>query len=242
MNKLMGWWEINAIDDSLIAASSSFWHILGYTESEIGSKREKWMAIVWPEDREKVNEAIKDEIWEVDFRVNRKDGSTIWLKETGRWLEIENGKPKKISGVIKNVTIEKKSIERMESRERENAMITRESMDLCPIALAQFQVKGAGLKLLEINEAGLKLWKFTSYQSAAENIMRVVSESIPAYQPDGSKSIPFSERVTDVMRYGSIEFETFLTIRGDKGMYLKVHIKKIDLPDKTLAIVYMQPK
>jgi|TergutMp193P3_1026864.scaffolds.fasta_scaffold01403_1 PAS domain S-box-containing protein len=242
MNKLMGWWEINAADDSLIAASDNFWKTVGYTEKEIGSKRSEWVAsIVWPEDREKLKEAIKYDTWEVDFRVNQKDGSTIWLRETGRWQEIENGKPKKISGVIKNVTIEKKSFERMESRERESAMIAKESMELCPVAMALFQAKGKDIKLLEINEAVLKLWKFTSYQNAAETFMQVVGESIPPYQPDGTKSLPLSGRLAQVMKEGSIEFETYLTIRG-KGIYLKMNIKKIDLPDKTLAIVYMMPK
>ncbi len=238
----MGWWEIDVADGSLIAVSDNFWHILGCDESEVGSKRDEWTSIVWPEDREKLREAIKYEAWEVDFRINQKDGSTAWLRETGRWQEIEDGKPKKFSGVIKNVTTEKKSFERMENRDRENAMIARESMDLCPIAMALFLVKGTSLRLLEMNEAGLKLWKFTSYQSAAENIIQVVSESIPPYQPNGSKSIPFSERIASVMGHGSIEFKTFLTIKGDEGIYLKIHMKKIDLPTKTLAIVYMQPE
>ncbi|MDR1830795.1 MAG: PAS domain-containing protein [Candidatus Fibromonas sp.] len=242
MKKLMGWWEINTADDSLIAASDSFWNTIDYTEKEIGSKRSGWIAaIVWPEDQEKLKEIVNSDIWEVDFRIKQKDGSSIWLRETGRWLEIENGKPKRISGVVKNVTIEKRSFERMESRERESAMLAKESMDLCPIVMALFEVKSTGLKLLEMNEVGIKLWQFTSYQNAAENIIRVVSESIPPYQPNGSKSVTFSERIADVMMYGSIEFETFLTIRG-KDTYLKIHIKKIDLPNKTLAIVYMMPK
>ena len=238
----MGWWEINTADDSLIAASDSFWTTIGYTEKEIGSKRSGWVAaIVWPEDQEKLKEVAKYEIWEVDFRIKQKDGSTIWLRETGRWLDIENGKPKKVSGVIKNVTIEKKSFERMESRERESAMLAKESMDLCPIAMALFQIKEKDIKLLEINEAVLKLWKFASYQNAAETFMQVVGESIPPSQPDGTKSIPLSGRLAQVMKDGGIEFETFLTIRGE-GTYLKMHIKKIDLPGKTLAIVYMMPK
>ena len=193
------------------------------------------------EDQARLKEAIRHDVWEIDFRLPQKDGTSIWLRETGRWLQEKNGLPRKISVVVKNVTIEKKSLERMEARERESAKISRETLELCPVAMALFQIKANGIKLLEINEAGIKLWNFASYQDAAENFIRVVNESIPAFQPNGAKSIPFSERLATVMKEGITEFKTFLNIKG-KEVNMRVHIKKIELPDKALAIVYMLPQ
>jgi len=241
MSVLMAWWEENLSEDAPVVTSDNFWELVGYTKREFGIRRVEWLKFMSLEDQEKLKEAIKHEAWEIDFRLLQKDGTAIWLRETGRWLQAESGRPKKVSAVMKNVTIEKKSLERMEARERESAKISQEILELCPVAMALFQIKTEGIKLLIINKAGIKLWQFTSYQDAAENAMRIVSESIPAYQPNGTKSIPFSERLGTVMKDGNIEFKTFLNIKG-KDVNMLVHIKKIELPNKALAIVYMLPE
>ena len=241
MNKLMTWWEEDLSGDKPVLTSSNFWDIVGYTKEELGNKRSEWITKLWPEEQEKMKDIIKNETWEIDFRLPQKDGSSIWLRETGRWQQVENGEPKKISVVVKNVTLERKSLERIESKEKESARIAREIMELCPVAMALFQVSEKSTKLLEINEAGIKLWKFTSYQNAAESFVQAVGESIPPFQPNGSKSIPLSERLAAVIKEGSIEFKTFLKIK-DTDVNMKIHMKKIELPEKILVIVYMLPE
>jgi len=241
MSVLMAWWEEDLPEDEPVVTSDGFWELVGYAKEDFGNKRTEWLKFMSLEDQAKLKEIVKQEVWEIDFRLPQKDGTSIWLRETGRRLQTKSGQPKKVSAVMKNVTIEKKSLERMEARERESAKIGREILELCPVAMALFQIKAEGIKLLNINKAGIKLWKFASYQDAAENAIKVVSESIPAYQPNGTKSISFPERLATVMKEGSIEFKTFLNIKG-KEVNMKVHIKKIELPDKALAIVYMLPE
>lgn len=243
MSVLMAWWEDDLSEDksAVTSTSDSFWELVGYTKEEFGSKRTEWLKFMSSEDQERLKEVIKHEVWEIDFRLPQKDGTSIWIRETGRWLQAKNGQPEKVSAVVKNVTIEKKSLERMEARERESAKISREILELCPIAMALFQMKANGIKLLSINKAGIKLWHFASYQDAAENVTQVVSESIPPYQPNGTKSIPLLERLDSAMKEGNVEFKTILNIKG-KEVNMKIHIKKIELPDKALAVVYMLPQ
>jgi len=241
MAKLMAWWEEDFSGDNPAVVSNNFWELVGYTKKEVGCNRQDWLGKMNEEDQERMKEVIKNEIWEIDFRLPQKDGSSIWLRETGRWSHIENGRPKKISAVVKNVTLERKSLERMENREKQNAAIAKEIMELCPVAMALFLIKDTGAKLLDINDAGIKLWKFVSYQDAAENVIKVVTESIPPVQPNGIKSIPFSERMAAVMKDGNLEFRTFLNIKG-VGTNIKIHMRKIELPEKTFVIVYMLPE
>jgi len=240
MSVLMAWWEEDLSENESVSASGNFWELVGYTKEEFGCRRAEWLKFMSLEDQAKLKEAIKHEVWEIDFRLPQKDGSSIWLRETGRWLLEDEGKPKKISTIVKNVTIERKSIERMENKEKESALIAREIMELCPVAMALFWIKEACIRLLEINYACMKMWGFSSYQDAAENVMRVVSDSIPEYQPNGTKSTHLSERLVSVMLEGNIEFRSFLNIKG-KEVNVKIHMKKIEVP-KNLVIVYMLPE
>ena len=240
MSKLMesmAWWEIDCPSNGSIAVSgtavvsSNFWEFSSYTKEELGDRREKWLSKVWHEDLERVQEAAEYEVWEVDFRFHKKDGSLVWFRESGRWQQIENGKPRKISAIVKNLTIERKSMERIENKEKESARIALEAIDLCPITMALFLVKNSNVKLLEMNEAGLKLWKFNSYQNAAENFMQTAKDNF---------SVAFDEKINYVIQNGSIEFNAILNIKGE-SIDLKVSMKKIELTDKVLIIAYMLP-
>ena len=234
----MAWWEKSAIDNEHTAVSDSFWDVLGYTKEEIGDKREGWLAKVVDEDREKLENAVKNETWELDFRINQKNNTIAWFRETGRWQQVEDGEPKKISAMIRNITVEKKSMERIEGREKENAKIAKEVMELSPIAVALFEIKRTGLSLFDINEKCMELWGFISYQYAVENLARVLNESVPPYQPGGAASVPFVERINTVMRDGQTEFDTYLTLKGE-SVLLNLNMKKIELPSRTLIVVYM---
>ena len=119
MAKLMAWWEEDFSGDNPAVVSNNFWELVGYTKKEVGCNRQDWLGKMNEEDQERMKEVIKNEIWEIDFRLPQKDGSSIWLRETGRWSHIENGRPKKISAVVKNVTLERKSLDRMENREKQ---------------------------------------------------------------------------------------------------------------------------
>ncbi|MCL2284213.1 MAG: PAS domain-containing protein [Fibromonadales bacterium] len=241
MSKLIAWSEENLASSEFAITSDNFYDMLGYSKAEFGRKRKEWISKVASEDQVKLLDASKNEVWEVDFRLIQKDNSVIWLRETGRLTPAEDGKLTKVSLIVKNITIEKKSLERAESKERENARISKEIIDMCPVAMALFQIKGGGAKLLEANEVCLRMWNFNSYQDAAEHFVNVVSDSIPPCQPNGTKSIPLSERFVTVMKEGSVEFQTFLRIK-DKDRNAKICIKKIELPEKILAITYIMPE
>jgi len=71
--------------------------------------------LILPEDRENVINIVKDAIennvpFEVEYRINNKNGELKWFFECGRPIRGDNGNPCYIDGVIFDIT-ERKEIE-----------------------------------------------------------------------------------------------------------------------------------
>lgn len=84
--------------------------ILGYTPEELNGDIQKWIALIHPEDRElflhEVERTSADQSpYHADYRMVRKDGTTVWLRDNGHFtVKDANGQFERIVGLVKDVT------------------------------------------------------------------------------------------------------------------------------------------
>ncbi|MCW5957588.1 MAG: PAS domain-containing sensor histidine kinase, partial [Pyrinomonadaceae bacterium] len=101
---------------------------------------EKFISAVHPDDRGFVNDLFdetrrKGTKYQEEFRVVSSDGSVDWLCAEGRSFLYEDGKPKKMVGVVRRITAEKEAsaeLERVYEREkkaRDEAEIANRAKD-----------------------------------------------------------------------------------------------------------------
>ncbi|MBD0313522.1 MAG: PAS domain-containing protein, partial [Microcoleus sp. T3-bin5] len=93
----VGVWDWNLETDEIYIAPS-LKALLGYQDAEIPNRMENWASHVHPDDRVAVWEAVKaylegvTEIYEVEHRMLRKDGSTCWILARGSAIRSADGK------------------------------------------------------------------------------------------------------------------------------------------------------
>ncbi len=108
-----GLFEVNFISESLFV-SPKFYQILGYKPDEISPSMKDAMALVYPQDTEKVN-AILDELSRgknhsiLECRVKHKHGEWIWVCAKGRVIKRDKqGRIVSYLGIMRDITHEKK--------------------------------------------------------------------------------------------------------------------------------------
>ena len=103
----IGLWEANT-DESKIYWSEFSGPLFGYPEGEVETTYDEFLAIVHPEDHEKVRAAffscLGGQEYHVEHRVIWPDGSVHWLAESGDAVREECGKVKRIFGVVQDIT------------------------------------------------------------------------------------------------------------------------------------------
>ncbi len=133
--------------------------LTGFSPDEmIGFPRSKFNEIIFPEDREKLQEIFQsiqpdNPVFDINFRIRTRDGQVKWVWERGIGIFDENHQLNTLEGFITDVT-------KSEQQEREveaiasmsvalRAAITREQM--MPIIMEEI------VKLLNVNGATLEL-------------------------------------------------------------------------------------
>ncbi len=72
-----------------------------------------WLESIHPDDRERVatlpsDPTVSGEPWITEYRMMRTDGSTVWVRDRGRVLELDAaGHPRVFQGLIEDITDEK---------------------------------------------------------------------------------------------------------------------------------------
>ncbi|MGM0633628.1 MAG: response regulator [Pseudomonadota bacterium] len=125
----IGTWEWNITTDEL------YWTeriapLFGYEEGEVQTSYENFIRAVHPDDRELVAGRIaaclqNDELYEVEHRIVRPDGSVRWLLERGDVVRTPEGKPLRMIGVVQDIDARKQAEEQLvkarQEAERANA-------------------------------------------------------------------------------------------------------------------------
>lgn len=104
--------------------------LFGYEEGEVQTSYENFMQAVHPHDRDLVATRItaciqNDELYEVEHRIVRPDGTVRWLLERGDVVRAADGRPLRMIGVVQDIDARKQAEEQLvkarQEAERANA-------------------------------------------------------------------------------------------------------------------------
>ena len=128
---------------------------------------------VVPEDRKLVNEKFYRSLaekrnWDFECRIMRKDKILRWIRACGRPCQYEKGKPRRIVGVVQDVTERKRAEEMLKQREayltaivdNQSGMVWLKDKDSRFLAVNQVFAKMAGKKKPEdvVGKTDLDFW------------------------------------------------------------------------------------
>jgi len=87
--------------------------MLGYAEEELPDARDTWERLIHAQDREATLATLRDyldgrqPVFQVEFRMLRKDGSWAWILSRGAALRDEAGRPVRMAGSHTDITARK---------------------------------------------------------------------------------------------------------------------------------------
>lgn len=126
----IGTWDWD-VQTGKVIYSDAWAQILGYKTDELAQNVETWERMVFPDDLIYANEQIarhfrgEDSIYEAEFRMLCKDGTTIWAQDKGYVTEVDGeGKPLRFVGVLQDV-----------SRIKNAEMLLKENQETLDIAV-----------------------------------------------------------------------------------------------------------
>jgi PAS domain S-box-containing protein len=108
---------------TMIYISRDIVEISGYTPEELLDKIVSYQDIIYYDDRDKVRMAIDLAIksgnqWEIEYRIKRKTGEIVWVRENGRAQKNKNEKVESFDGFILDIN-EKEKIRKAFEKSKE---------------------------------------------------------------------------------------------------------------------------
>lgn len=119
--------------------SENYTEMLGYPATSANGHISTWYIHLHPLDCERVvkgiNKAIEggDAIWTDEYRYKKSDGSYLWVTDRGIVLKNTEGKPVKMIGAIKDISVQKKAEEELLFNEQRFRSLVQGSSDLTAI-------------------------------------------------------------------------------------------------------------
>ncbi|MFN3639148.1 MAG: PAS domain S-box protein [Chloroherpetonaceae bacterium] len=97
---------------SKIKWSGAIEKLTGYLPSEYQISLSEWAAEIHPDDRAEATRLLEETIksgapYRVEYRYRRKDGSYFWVEDNGVYLKDATGKPVRMLGAMKDITLQK---------------------------------------------------------------------------------------------------------------------------------------
>ncbi|MDR2535489.1 MAG: response regulator [Treponema sp.] len=255
-------WDYDATR-GYIQYDDEYYVMTGYNKEEISGTRAGWHKVVHPKDISRIL-TLTEQILagnidafaeEIQFRC--KDGQYIWLLETGRavaWQE--DGKPTKVIGGFLNIDKLKRAEEQLQEALKQNEQYNQQLkievknainnleksrrlsqvlFDANPYINVILNDQG---RPLDCNPMAIQYFGFSSKEETLENLMSLINNSIPEFQPDGRRSFSMAERMEYAIRYGYYDFETELILNG-KQRPLRIILKRIDYQDSFAIAAYL---
>src|SRR6266508_3113741 len=102
-------------EETTIYISPLIKEMTGYAAEEWSASQDLWRRLLHPDDRERII-ALSDTSHEMgsqfleEYRLIRRDGSTIWVKEDSNLIYDNNGVPLYWQGILFDITKEKESL------------------------------------------------------------------------------------------------------------------------------------
>ena len=129
-NSAIGAWEMDLRDHT---TQRTLLHdrIYGYAAMLPRWTYEMFLEHVLPEDRPEVDRIFHEAVaaradWHFEFRIRRADGEARWVYTAGGHLQNAQGKPKRVSGIVQDITERKSMEEAFAASARELVQLTCE--------------------------------------------------------------------------------------------------------------------
>ncbi|NUM46365.1 MAG: PAS domain-containing protein, partial [Anaerolineales bacterium] len=110
--------------------------MVGYEEHEIENNFGAFEALLHPEDRARVLQAVGDYLegrrpeYDIEFRFHHKDGSYRWLRARGKALRDEQGQPFRMAGSHSDISSQKEAQENIAKRAARDRTLNRISTNI----------------------------------------------------------------------------------------------------------------
>lgn len=219
--------------------SEDMFTYIGYKKDELTPNLKNFQQIIHPDDRKRVMRTILRKIsqkqsYSITFRMQTKQGGIIWVKDSGKAIYNRFGLPTKASGILQDITIEKKiEYELIQAKQR-----AEESDQLKSAFLANMSheirtplngIMGFSQLLSRPNLESKKRQQYISIiNNSGEQLMSIISDIIDIAKIE-------SQQIT--MHYREIDLHGLLdelhTLFKERLHALnKAHIKLICLKEK----------
>lgn len=235
----LGSFDVDLVENK-VHASPRFYEIWGTHEDY--NTRENFVSLIHPDDvtiREKAHElALATGNLYYEIRILPKDGSTKWIKVTGRYIYDSSGKPYQLSGIVQDITEQKHFTEQLERQVKERTRELEEAHTSLVTANTYLQkivnkFETAIVSLLPVYE-GEELVDFTfklcnnvysNYSNLlpSEHVGRRVSEVFPEYY----KTDAFRKYAETYITGSTNSWELHYNVDG-LDVYLEITASKMD--------------
>jgi PAS domain S-box-containing protein len=136
--------------------------MLGHEDHEISNNSDEWRKRIHPDDYRIVMNALEGYLegifpsYEVEYRLQHKDGSYRWIHARGACLRDRQGKPFRIAGSHTDITSRKIADE----IHRQNEALFRTVLETLPVGVWILEKDG---RIALSNEAARKIWAGAQY-------------------------------------------------------------------------------
>ena len=175
----LGNWYWN-IETGELDWSTEIYRLFGVPETPAGVTYETFLAAVHPDDRERVERAIRDAVdrhavYDLDHRVLRPDGTVLIVHEQGEVTRGNSGKALRMIGTVQDVTARRRAeAELRESEERYRILFEANPM---PMWVSDPET----LSYLDVNKAAIEHYGFSREEFLAMTLERICP---PEENPD----------------------------------------------------------
>lgn len=150
-------------DDQFFFIGENMLRILGYTRAEFQKKfRNRFRYMVYEPDRERTLRAIADQITEngqydmVDYRIEKKDGSLLWVHDEGHYAVDRNGRAW-FYVTINDITGPITEQQRLRRKNLELSSI----INSIPVGLSVYRIVSGEPFLIAANDAACRIFHFS---------------------------------------------------------------------------------
>lgn len=172
-------------------ASPAFEKIWGQSIDDLDSKKKTWVDTVHITDRERIGKLldnIQNEPFDVEYRINRKDGVVRWIRNRGFPVQDEKGSLTRIVGIAEDIT-KAKIVELAKSE-----FVSLASHQLrTPLSTLKWAVEVLGEDMSEFSETNAKL--LTNAQAAIVRMGESINAMLTASRVQSGQITPQTRSV-----------------------------------------------
>lgn len=251
----LGMWDWH-LPSSTISYNNDYLEMMGYTQEEINGSLAEWETFNHPEDIIAVNKALDDYLTEkapsysIETRMRHKDGHYIWTLDTGRIVDWDkDGNPVRVLGGHLNIDMLKRAELTAQKALRENEVL-RQQLEKDLTASEEFRrtlfeaspyvsvIFDEDLHLVDCNPVAVEYFGFKDRDDLLENLIPLISASIPDFQPDGTKSRSIAQLFRAAIQKGEQQVEGEIDLQGE-ATPVRCVFKKVPYMDSYAVAVYL---